>query len=371
MARVRIRDIAEQAGVSPATVSRYLNNKPGQMTEQTRERIAAVIERTGYRPRAAARSLRLDNTHLLGVILADGGNPYTSAMLEELSGRAAARGYSLMTSLSSNDAAREQMALSRLVEAGVEGLIVNTCGACDDAIERTARRVPVVLLDRDTSSGELDLVTSNNAVLMRELMNEVAKAGCTHVALVTECGGESSIRRARIEAFERVAHSLQKQGTVIELPQDVGAAAQTLKRCLGSSAGCPAGGVSACTGAAEKGGTAPVWGVIAINGLVFLRLAEALGAQGVTGGSGFFQGPLVLATFDDYPWNHVIYGGVTTAAQDTAAIASAVLENMIERIEGSAAQPLDRAKMAARRIEVPGKIIPRASTMRFYGVSCA
>lgn len=46
MAQMRIKDIAAEAGVSPATVSRYLNNRPGQMTEETRARIAAVIERT-------------------------------------------------------------------------------------------------------------------------------------------------------------------------------------------------------------------------------------------------------------------------------------------------------------------------------------
>lgn len=69
MAQMRIKDIAAEAGVSPATVSRYLNNRPGQMTEETRARIAAVIERTGYRPRAAARNLRSSRTNLIGVIL--------------------------------------------------------------------------------------------------------------------------------------------------------------------------------------------------------------------------------------------------------------------------------------------------------------
>lgn len=71
MAQMRITDIAAEAGVSPATVSRYLNNRPGQMTEETRARIAAVIERTGYRPCAAARNLRSSRTNLIGVILAD------------------------------------------------------------------------------------------------------------------------------------------------------------------------------------------------------------------------------------------------------------------------------------------------------------
>lgn len=85
MARLSIKDIAQQAGVSPATVSRYLNNRPGQMTEETKKRIAEVIELTGYRPHSAARNLRTLQSHLLGVIFADASNPYSSAMLESLS----------------------------------------------------------------------------------------------------------------------------------------------------------------------------------------------------------------------------------------------------------------------------------------------
>ena len=71
MAQMRIKDIAAEAGVSPATVSRYLNNRPGQMTEETRARIAEVIERTGYRPRAAARNLRSSPTRSRAPCLKD------------------------------------------------------------------------------------------------------------------------------------------------------------------------------------------------------------------------------------------------------------------------------------------------------------
>ena len=108
MAQMRIKDIAAEAGVSPATVSRYLNNRPGQMTEETRARIAEVIERTGYRPRAAARNLRSSRTNLIGVILADIANPFSSAMLEGLSVSAATRGCSLMTAISGNAPPRRQ-----------------------------------------------------------------------------------------------------------------------------------------------------------------------------------------------------------------------------------------------------------------------
>ena len=171
MAQMRIKDIAAEAGVSPATVSRYLNNRPGQMTEETRARIAAVIERTGYRPRAAARNLRSSRTNLIGVILADIANPFSSAMLEGLSASAAARGCSLMTAISGNDPAKEAESLTRLIDAGADGLVVNTCGGNDEAIAAAAGRLPVVLLDRDVAAGGVDLVTSNNRELVAGLVD--------------------------------------------------------------------------------------------------------------------------------------------------------------------------------------------------------
>ncbi len=177
MAQMRIKDIAVEAGVSPATVSRYLNNRPGQMTEETRARIAAVIERTGYRPRAAARNLRSSRTNLIGVILADIANPFSSAMLEGLSASAAARGCSLMTAISGNDPAKEAESLTRLIDAGVDGLVVNTCGGNDEAIAAAAGRLPVVLLDRDVAAGGVDLVTSNNRELVAGLVDALAAAG--------------------------------------------------------------------------------------------------------------------------------------------------------------------------------------------------
>ena len=209
MAQMRIKDIAAEAGVSPATVSRYLNNRPGQMTEETRARIAAVIERTGYRPRAAARNLRSSRTNLIGVILADIANPFSSAMLEGLSASAAARGCSLMTAISGNDPAKEAESLTRLIDAGVDGLVVNTCGGNDKAIAEAAGRLPVVLLDRDVADGGVDLVTSNNRELVAGLVDALASAGSERLCLLTEASDDSPVRRERAEAFADELPDLQ------------------------------------------------------------------------------------------------------------------------------------------------------------------
>ena len=100
-------------------------------------------------------------------------------------------------------------------------------------------------------------------------------------------------------------------------------------------------------------------GLIAVNGLVFLRLTEALAQLGPSLPAG-----LKIATFDDYPWNHVLFGGVTTAAQDTLTIAERVVERLSERIDIVTTTVGDAAKLAPKRIEIPGRIEHRASTSR-------
>ncbi len=335
MARVRIKDIAEQAGVSAATVSRYLNNTPGAMTEETRARIAEVVERTGYRPLAAARSLRTDRSQLLGVVLADISNPYSSAMLDALSRKAATAGYSLMTAVSGNDAAAEAAAIDRLIAGGADALVVNTCGGNDRALREANLRLPVVLLDRDVTGGGLDLVTSNNEELVDDLVAEVTACGCERIALLTERDVTSSIRRERAARFTEECARRGVASAVIELSERAAEDdAQLVK---------------------ELQGKGPV-GLIAINGLVFLRLIEMLQAAEA---SGALAGECVprVATFDEFAWNRVLMGGVTTAAQDVEGIAQAVVDLALERIDAASGE-----RRAPRRVEIPGRIIHRAST---------
>lgn len=354
MARARIRDIAEEAGVSQATVSRYLNRHYDAMSPATRERIAAVIKRTGYRPSSVARGLRLDRSGVLGLVLADIQNPYSSAMLEAIDARAASRGLSIMTAVSENDPEREAQAIDRLVDARVDGLIVNTCGGNEALIASVAAATPVVLLDRALTGTDasLDLVTSNNAELVRGLMDELEHGGARACVLVTEPGDASSIRRERAEVFERELAARGLPGTVTSLPASPVHAAAHLRETVDRVR-------QEVRKDANTDGAAV--GLIAVNGLVLLALVEALAAganAALTGTGAALTGddaprPL-LATFDDYAWNRVLFGGITTAVQDTGAIADAVLERLAARIGAHEAAPV--------RIEVPGSIVRRATT---------
>ena len=347
MAGMRIKDIAAEAGVSPATVSRVLNNRPGSMTEATRARVLKVIERTGYRPSNAARSLRAGRTGTIGVVLADIRNPFSSAMLEALSTQAAERDLSLMTAIAGNDPQREAEALRRLSAAGVDGLIVNTCGGAAETLPALPRQPSTVLLDRDVAGSGLPLVTSNNADLVRGLVIELERSGCTRLFMLNEEDDTSAIRRARASAFLAELGRRGLAGEVVALSSDADRAAEQVRALAVGNA------------AEDADGTRPT-GFLAVNGLVFLRLIEAIGTAGLS-----IPEDARLATFDEYAWNRVLFGGITTAVQDTARIARTALR-LLDGIRsehpddasGSAALP------AARRIEIPGRIIARASTGR-------
>ena len=253
---------------------------------------------------------------------------------------AAARGCSLMTAISGNDSAKEAESLTRLIDAGVDGLVVNTCGGNDEAIAAAAGRLPVVLLDRDIAAGGVDLVTSNNRELVAGLVDALAVAGSERLCLLTEASDDSPVRRERAEAFVDELSRRGLAGEVVTLADGGVEGVSRLDETIRDYAG-------------KK------LGLIAVNGLVFLRLTEALAQLGPSLPAG-----LKIATFDDYPWNHVLFGGVTTAAQDTLTIAERVVERLSERIDVVTTTVGDAAKLAPKRIEVPGHIEHRASTSR-------
>ncbi|WP_162274563.1 LacI family DNA-binding transcriptional regulator [Tessaracoccus flavus] len=89
-------DVARLAGVSVAVVSYVVNNGPRPVAEATRARVLDAIDRLGYRPNAAARSLTTGRSDLVGLIVPDVGNPYFAALAQAVETEARARGVNLV-----------------------------------------------------------------------------------------------------------------------------------------------------------------------------------------------------------------------------------------------------------------------------------
>ena len=122
--RATIKDVAALAGVSAATVSRALDDRP-EISSETKERVRSACAQLGYVPNAAARGLSGHATHTIGLVLPDISNPYFSGMATAIEETAAAHGCRVFLSNSLRKEDLELRAIENLVARQVDGILVN------------------------------------------------------------------------------------------------------------------------------------------------------------------------------------------------------------------------------------------------------
>ena len=198
-------DVAAAVGVSKTTISRYLHGNFGYMSDETKARIAQVIDELGYRPNRMAQGLKATVSHMIGVTIADIGNPFSSLLLKGIQQVCRERDVQLLVSDSNNQGALERANIESLLDAQVDGLIVNTVGGNDDwlssyCLEETHK--PVVLLDRIIRPTVCDGVQTANVQAVSEMMAHLESRGFDAVVFVTRPTEGVSTRTARREAVE-------------------------------------------------------------------------------------------------------------------------------------------------------------------------
>jgi DNA-binding LacI/PurR family transcriptional regulator len=148
-----IRDVASAANVSIATVSRVVNGDrsvhPG-----LRRLVEEAIQRLGYRPNAAARSLRLARTGTIGVIVPDLTNPTFTDILHGIEQVAAARGASLFVCDAAGSFSAQAAHLDRLYGQRVDGILIHPLGPFQAQIAAArATGIPVIVMGQRSPSG--------------------------------------------------------------------------------------------------------------------------------------------------------------------------------------------------------------------------
>lgn len=120
---VTIRDVAQLAGVSPATVSKVLNDAP-HVSAESRERVTAAIAKLNFRPNTIARSLKKSRTLTLGLITDDIEGVFTMSLMRGVEQAASVQGFSVFLCNSFGEPAREKAHLDALLAKQVDGLVL-------------------------------------------------------------------------------------------------------------------------------------------------------------------------------------------------------------------------------------------------------
>ena len=148
--KITIADIARQAGVSKATVSRVLNNRAEGVGPETRQRIQDILRDTGFSPSGFARALATGKSASVGVIIPDITNPYYSLLVRGSEDALKKAGYSLFLCNSDRDIKKEKEYVRVLIEKGVDGILLDSAESdCDCQLELLDDAgTPYVIMDR-------------------------------------------------------------------------------------------------------------------------------------------------------------------------------------------------------------------------------
>lgn len=200
--RTTIEDVAREAGVSIATVSRYINGPPGAVAPETGARLREVVERLGYVPNSAARSLKTGRTNLIGVVLANIAHPYWSVVLAGVEEACQRLGYSVVVSSAGDDAAVENRYLDVFLNHRVDGILLNPARADAATVARWARLTcPIVTLDRTLPNLPFDLVAMDNVLGARLAVDHLLSLGHRQIGFVSWDVGVFSNREERLRGY--------------------------------------------------------------------------------------------------------------------------------------------------------------------------
>ncbi len=164
MKSATVIDVARQAGVSVATVSRVLNGRV-TVDGKLRERVNAAVAALGYRPNRLARNLRMNSTNVLAVVIPDIQNPFFVSAARGAEEAAFQAGYTLLLCNTDDDPEREKSYFQVLSDEAVAGIIVCSTDECLGAIPVRAaldEGIAVVALDRRVEGAPVDAVLSDN-----------------------------------------------------------------------------------------------------------------------------------------------------------------------------------------------------------------
>jgi DNA-binding LacI/PurR family transcriptional regulator len=186
VSRPTIQDVADRAGVSKATVSAVLNDRPA-VKESTREAVLEVMRELSYRPRPGARKrLTADRTRSIGFVLREIANPYYSEIITGAESYLRERGYILLVAASEGDARAEQRIIELFMDKDVDGILLT----------------PV--LDRDTDLSHIFDLKRRNVSFV--LLEEIRGIQASLVDVDNVEGAKQAVRHLIDLGHTRIVH---------------------------------------------------------------------------------------------------------------------------------------------------------------------
>lgn len=326
--RLKISDVARHASVSPATVSRVLNDDP-RVGDAYRKRVLRSIQELDYRPNVLARNLRRQRTATIGVVVPDIGNPHFGEMLRTVEDQAFEAGYRVLVCNTGENAQKQRAYLEALIDERVLGVIISPADPEGEQISRLLDLgIPVVACDREVADPRADAVLADNVKALRIATDLLVGEGHERIAFV---GGRVDVETGaeRLAGYEMAMRAAGLEPVTVDgdfrLERAEEAVAGLLER--------------------EPRPTA----MAVANNLMTLGALRAIADAALK-----VPAEIALVGVDDPPWSALVDPPLTTLAQPVGAMAADAMELLLQRVAGAREKP--------RRIVHPFELRERAST---------
>lgn len=210
---ITIYDIAKKANVSAMTVSKVINHT-GRISSATRERVQQVIDELGYIPNSNARSLVLQRTQMLSLLITDITNPFYTTLARGAEDAAHLHGYRLLFGNSDEDYNKEKDYVDAILSTRVDGVLFAPAGdrSLRHLQQLQERHIPFVFLDRTVPGITSDMIAGDSREGAIELIRYLVKLGHRQIALVN---GSSEVSTARLRE-EGYVEGLREAGMSVD-----------------------------------------------------------------------------------------------------------------------------------------------------------
>ena len=313
--KTTIKDIARMANVSHTTVSRALNNK-SRIKNETKERILSIARGLNYQPNFIARSLVMNRTKTLGLVITNIANPFYTELAQGIEATARGLGYNIIFCSTHSDLSTEKHYIDMLRSKGVDGIIFSSAHMGDPNIIALAEEAfPVVLVNRRTYHPvvreKVDYVGIDNILGGFLAVEHLVRLGHRRIGVI---GGssESSVGFERLEGGKK---ALSSYG--LEVKTDYILEGDFLK------------------GSGYQGGkqflrmSEPPTAIFAANDYMALGTYQAIVEEGQR-----VPEDIALIGFNDIEFTSMIGIELTTIGQKKYEMGAVAVKTLVERIEG-------------------------------------
>ncbi len=326
-----IKHVAARAGVSFTTVSHVLNGTR-RVSDSARQRVEQAIAEMGYSPSAVARSLKMSETCILGVLVPNITNPFFAELTRGIEDCCRQTDYSVFLCNSDDDPQRQARYLQTLLERRVDGLLLAAAAGEAEALSKRleAARVPTVVVDRAIAGLTADLVRVDHQGGAHLAVSHLLSLG--HKAIACLSGpSEFAVSRARVAGWRQAMEEAQipiDDEWLLEGDFSAAVGHELTRKLLARG---------------------EVTAIFASNDLLAIGALRAAAEMGVA-----VPYALSVIGFDAIELGSYVYPALTTVGHPIRALGEMAAQVLIERIAEAPAQK--------REVVLPAQLFRREST---------